>query len=89
MFAVHSLIDAKLKRLDPSVHCSNNSMTLRVKRVKAPHFLVNSGEFCIKSLEYWPTHCVLLELFKCFSNVKQEWDLLLLCPRCPPAVASL
>ncbi|XP_018536935.1 uncharacterized protein LOC108886521 [Lates calcarifer] len=54
---VHSLIDAKLKRLDPSVHCSNNSMTLRVKRVKAPHFLVNSGVGPLTPLSQMPSSC--------------------------------
>lgn len=42
---------AKLKRLNPSVQCGDNQMTLTVNRIKAPHFLVDSGEFYI--LKCW------------------------------------
>ena len=41
----HNLMNAKLKRIDPSVQCSDNLMTLRVKGVRAPHILVDSGRF--------------------------------------------
>lgn len=42
---LHNLMDAKLRHIDPSVQCSDTSMTLKVKRVRAPHFLVDSGRF--------------------------------------------
>ncbi|XP_054640359.1 uncharacterized protein LOC129186286 [Dunckerocampus dactyliophorus] len=38
------VLDAKLKRMDPSVQCRDNAMTLRVTQARVPHFLVDSGE---------------------------------------------
>lgn len=42
---LHPVLDAKLKRMDPTVQCSDTAMTLKVKGVKTPHFLVDSGRF--------------------------------------------
>lgn len=38
-----AVLNAKLKRLDPSVQCSDTAMTLKVKGLRTPHFLVDSG----------------------------------------------
>ncbi|XP_044069963.1 protein PELPK1-like [Siniperca chuatsi] len=54
---LHNLMDAKLKRMDPSVQCSDNLMTLKVKRVRAPHFLVDSGEGPLTPLSQMPSKC--------------------------------
>ncbi|XP_034441959.1 early nodulin-75-like [Hippoglossus hippoglossus] len=53
----HSLMAAKLKRLDPSVQCSDNLMTLKVKRIGAPHILVNSGVGPLTPLPRMPSSC--------------------------------
>ncbi|CAB1432075.1 unnamed protein product [Pleuronectes platessa] len=53
----HSLMAAKLKHLDPSVQCSDNLMTLRVKRRGAPHVLVNSGVGPLTPLSQMPSSC--------------------------------
>ena len=37
-------MNAKLKRMGPLVQCTDDAMTLRVKGVKTPHFLVDNGE---------------------------------------------
>ncbi|XP_010879276.3 uncharacterized protein LOC105016861 isoform X1 [Esox lucius] len=51
-------LDAKLQRLSPTVQCNNDSMTLRVKRGKAPHFLVDGGDGSpVLPLSRMPTHC--------------------------------
>ena len=42
--AWHLLMNAKLKRMGPLVQCTDDAMTLRVKGVKTPHFLVDNGE---------------------------------------------
>lgn len=55
--AWHSVVDAKLKRLNPSVQCSNHSMTLKVKRNGAPSFLVDSGEGPPVPLSNMPSNC--------------------------------
>lgn len=39
------VLNEKLKRMDPSVQCSDTTMTLKVKGVRTPHFLVESGGF--------------------------------------------
>ncbi|XP_029906541.1 uncharacterized protein LOC115358705 [Myripristis murdjan] len=52
----HTVMDAKLKHLNPSVRCSNNSMTLKVKRMRAP-FLVDSGEGPPVPLSHIPSSC--------------------------------
>ncbi|XP_042261952.1 leucine-rich repeat extensin-like protein 5 [Thunnus maccoyii] len=54
--ALHSLMDAKLKRMDPSVQCGDNLMTLKVKQTRAPRFLVDSGEGPIP-LSQMPSSC--------------------------------
>eukprot|EP00064_Thunnus_orientalis_P019719 superscaffoldBa00005058_g19847 len=54
--ALHSLMDAKLKRMDPSVLCGDNLMTLKVKQTRAPRFLVDSGEGPIP-LSQMPSSC--------------------------------
>lgn len=83
----YNLMNAKLKRVDPSVQCSENLMTLRVKGVRAPHILVDSGRFYMWSFFFFFGAKSLFKLF--FANVKQMSDLLLLCPKCPLYVASL
>ncbi|XP_040889505.1 proline-rich protein 36-like [Toxotes jaculatrix] len=54
---LHRLMDAKLNRLDPSVQCSDNSMTLKVKWLRAPHLLVNSGVGPLTPLSQMPSSC--------------------------------
>ncbi|XP_035517305.1 proline-rich protein 36-like [Morone saxatilis] len=54
---LHNLMNAKLKRMDPSVQCSDNLMTLKVKRARAPHFLVDSGEGPLTPLSQMPPKC--------------------------------
>ncbi|TKS71814.1 Proline-rich transmembrane protein 3 [Collichthys lucidus] len=53
----HNLMHAKLKRLDPSVQCSDNLMTLKVRGVRAPHFLVDRGEGHLIPLSQMPPKC--------------------------------
>ncbi|XP_073325063.1 uncharacterized protein [Pagrus major] len=53
----HNLMNAKLKRIDPSVQCSDNLMTLKVKGVRAPHLLVDSGEGPLTPLSQMPSKC--------------------------------
>ncbi|KAJ7999442.1 hypothetical protein DPEC_G00194480 [Dallia pectoralis] len=51
-------LDAKLQRLKPTVRCNNDSMTLRVIRGKAPHFLVDGGDGSpVLPLSRMPTRC--------------------------------
>nr|XP_008280932.1 PREDICTED: vegetative cell wall protein gp1-like [Stegastes partitus] len=50
-------MDAKLKRMDPSVQCSDNLMTLKVRRVRDAHFLVDSGERPLTPLSRMPPKC--------------------------------
>ncbi|KAL0978052.1 hypothetical protein UPYG_G00165340 [Umbra pygmaea] len=51
-------LNAKLQRMLPSVQCSNDSMILRVKRGRTPHFLVDSGDGSpVLPLSRMPTHC--------------------------------
>ncbi|XP_019957091.1 uncharacterized protein [Paralichthys olivaceus] len=54
---LHSLMGAKLKHLDPSVQCSDNLMTLKVRRVGAPHVLVNSGVGPLTPLSRMSSSC--------------------------------
>lgn len=82
-----SLMNAKLKHMDPSVQCSDSLMTLKVKRVRAPHFLVDSGRFHIKSFDFWPIYNSLFKFFF-FPNVKQVGDPLFLSLKCPLNVAT-
>lgn len=42
---LYAVLNAKLKHMDPSVQCSDTAMTLKVKGVRTPHFLVDSGRF--------------------------------------------
>nr|XP_057911176.1 uncharacterized protein LOC131106279 [Doryrhamphus excisus] len=51
------LLDAKLKRMNPSVQCSDNAMTLRVTRARVPHFLVDSGEGTLIPVSKMPSEC--------------------------------
>uniref|UniRef100_A0A672G406 Zona pellucida sperm-binding protein 1/4 Ig-like domain-containing protein n=1 Tax=Salarias fasciatus TaxID=181472 RepID=A0A672G406_SALFA len=53
----HSVMDKKLKRLDPSVQCNNDTMSLKVKRVSAMHFLVDNGEKPLTPLAQMPSKC--------------------------------
>ncbi|XP_055726049.1 uncharacterized protein LOC129815894 [Salvelinus fontinalis] len=51
-------LDAKLQHMGPSVQCSNEAMTLRVKGGRAPHFLVDGGDGSpVFPLSRMPTHC--------------------------------
>uniref|UniRef100_A0AAZ3S6V7 Uncharacterized protein n=1 Tax=Oncorhynchus tshawytscha TaxID=74940 RepID=A0AAZ3S6V7_ONCTS len=51
-------LDAKLQHMGPSVQCSNETMTLRVKGGRAPHFLVDGGDGSpVLPLSRMPTHC--------------------------------
>uniref|UniRef100_A0A4W5QZY9 Zgc:175135 n=1 Tax=Hucho hucho TaxID=62062 RepID=A0A4W5QZY9_9TELE len=51
-------LDAKLQHMGPSVQCSNDAMTLRVKGGRAPHFLVDGGDGSpVFPLSRMPTHC--------------------------------
>uniref|UniRef100_A0A671YK32 Zona pellucida sperm-binding protein 1/4 Ig-like domain-containing protein n=1 Tax=Sparus aurata TaxID=8175 RepID=A0A671YK32_SPAAU len=52
----YNLMNAKLKRVDPSVQCSENLMTLRVKGVRAPHILVDN-ERPLTPLSQMPSIC--------------------------------
>lgn len=45
---LHPVLDAKLKHMDPTVQCSDTAMTLKVKGVRTPHFMVDSGRFYLK-----------------------------------------
>lgn len=42
---LHPVLDTKLKRMDPTVQCSDTAMSLKVKGVRTPHFMVDSGGF--------------------------------------------
>nr|XP_046239694.1 leucine-rich repeat extensin-like protein 5 [Scatophagus argus] len=53
----HNLMDAKLKLMDPSVQCSDNVMTLKLKWARAPHFLVDSGVGPLIPLSQMPSEC--------------------------------
>ncbi|KAF0034902.1 hypothetical protein F2P81_012660 [Scophthalmus maximus] len=55
--ALHSLMESKLKRLDPIVQCRDNLMTLKVKRAGAPYVLVNSGVGLLTPLTQMPSSC--------------------------------
>nr|XP_061788472.1 uncharacterized protein LOC133578232 [Nerophis lumbriciformis] len=55
--AFNSFLNAKLKRMDHSVQCGDDAMTLRVKRVRAPHFLVDSGEGTLIPVSKMPSTC--------------------------------
>uniref|UniRef100_A0A3B5L146 ZP domain-containing protein n=1 Tax=Xiphophorus couchianus TaxID=32473 RepID=A0A3B5L146_9TELE len=52
-----TLHSAKLKRLDPSVNCGSNQMTLSVKRRGTHHFLIDSGEEPLTPLSQVPSTC--------------------------------
>ncbi|KAM7422624.1 hypothetical protein PAMA_010592 [Pampus argenteus] len=54
---LHSSVDAKLKRMDASVQCGDNLMTLKVKQGRAPHILVDSGEGTLIPLSQMPSSC--------------------------------
>lgn len=72
---------AKLKRMDPSVQCRDDLMTLKVKRGAASHFLVDNGGLHIRSWECWPVHRLNFSLILCrrgssyssFSDVLWVW----------------
>ncbi|KAK2874351.1 hypothetical protein Q8A67_021504 [Cirrhinus molitorella] len=51
------LAKAKLRSLGPSVHCSNDSMTLRIPGPRTPHFLVDRGEESPVPLSMMPASC--------------------------------
>ncbi|ROL46116.1 hypothetical protein DPX16_18511 [Anabarilius grahami] len=52
------LAEAKLHRLGPSVHCGNDSMTLRIPgAIRTPHFLVDRGDQSIVPLSEMPARC--------------------------------
>nr|XP_015814211.2 uncharacterized protein LOC107385096 [Nothobranchius furzeri] len=48
---------AKLKLMNPSVQCGNDRMTLTVKRARASHFLVDTGEEPLTPLAQMPSTC--------------------------------
>ncbi|XP_041837020.1 leucine-rich repeat extensin-like protein 1 [Melanotaenia boesemani] len=54
---LQNVLTAKLKRLDPSVECSSSQMTLTVKRIGTPHFLVDNGEVPLTPLSQMPSTC--------------------------------
>uniref|UniRef100_A0A3Q3XSA2 Zona pellucida sperm-binding protein 1/4 Ig-like domain-containing protein n=1 Tax=Mola mola TaxID=94237 RepID=A0A3Q3XSA2_MOLML len=54
---LENLMNTKLKHMDPSVQCSDELMTLKVKRVRAPHFLVDSGEGPLIPFSQMPSKC--------------------------------
>ncbi|XP_056107589.1 uncharacterized protein LOC130085701 [Rhinichthys klamathensis goyatoka] len=51
------LAKAKLRRLGPSVHCGNDSMTLRIPGSRTPHFLVDRGIESPVPLSEMPASC--------------------------------
>ncbi|ROL46118.1 hypothetical protein DPX16_18513 [Anabarilius grahami] len=52
------LAEAKLHRLGPSVHCGNDSMTLRIPgAIRTPHFLIDGGDQSIVPLSEMPARC--------------------------------
>ncbi|KAI2659342.1 hypothetical protein H4Q32_023631 [Labeo rohita] len=51
------LAKAKLRRLGPSVHCSNDSMTLHIPGPRTPHFLVDRGDESPVPLSQMPASC--------------------------------
>uniref|UniRef100_A0A8C5NGX8 Uncharacterized LOC114463705 n=1 Tax=Gouania willdenowi TaxID=441366 RepID=A0A8C5NGX8_GOUWI len=52
-----AMFDEKLKRMAPSVQCSDDEMTLKVKRVSPMHFLVDSGEKPLTPLAGMSSKC--------------------------------
>ncbi|XP_061640218.1 uncharacterized protein LOC133483263 [Phyllopteryx taeniolatus] len=66
-------LNARVKRLDPSVQCSDNSMTLTVKQARVPHFLVDSGEGVLIPVSQIPSRCG-------FSVRRSRRDLLFAAP---------
>ncbi|XP_067287323.1 uncharacterized protein [Pseudorasbora parva] len=51
------LAKAKLQRLGSSVHCANDSMTLRIPGLRMPHFLVDRGDQSPVPLSEMPASC--------------------------------
>ncbi|XP_065098189.1 uncharacterized protein [Paramisgurnus dabryanus] len=51
------LAEAKLKHLRPSVHCGDDTMTLRVPGPRMPHFLVDKGDGTKVPLSEIPASC--------------------------------
>ncbi|XP_073681612.1 uncharacterized protein [Garra rufa] len=64
---------AKLRRLGPSVHCSNDSMTLRIPGPRTPQFMVDRGEESPVPLSKMPASCG-------FSLNRQRRDVSLVAP---------
>ncbi|XP_011612153.1 uncharacterized protein [Takifugu rubripes] len=67
------VLNAKLKRLDPSVQCSDTAMTLKVKGRRTPHFLVDSGEGPLIPFSQMPSSCG-------FSVKRSRRDVTLMAP---------
>ncbi|XP_073681614.1 uncharacterized protein [Garra rufa] len=67
------LAKAKLRRLGPSVHCSNDSMTLRIPGPRTPQFMVDRGEESPVPLSKMPASCG-------FSLNRQRRDISLVAP---------
>ncbi|XP_065098190.1 uncharacterized protein [Paramisgurnus dabryanus] len=55
--AKFNLAEAKLKHLGPSVHCGDDTMTLRVPGPRMPHFLVDKGDGTKVPLSEIPPSC--------------------------------
>ncbi|XP_061689771.1 uncharacterized protein LOC133508077 isoform X2 [Syngnathoides biaculeatus] len=50
-------LNARVKRLDPSVQCSDNTMSLKVKQARVPHFLVDNGDGVLIPVSQIPSRC--------------------------------
>lgn len=66
------VLNAKLKHMDPSVHCSDTAMSVQVKGFRAPRFLVNSGRFHKESFNLLQ---IYKSMIKIVSIIKQVRDL--------------
>uniref|UniRef100_A0AAY4C0M8 Zona pellucida sperm-binding protein 1/4 Ig-like domain-containing protein n=1 Tax=Denticeps clupeoides TaxID=299321 RepID=A0AAY4C0M8_9TELE len=71
----NTLASAKLRQTGSSVHCSGDSMMLRVKGSDAPHFMVERGERGEQpvQLSHLPAHCG-------FSMKRSRRDVVFLAP---------
>lgn len=45
MLAWHEMVESKLRRLNPTVYCGGESMTLRVHGSNLPNFMIDGGGY--------------------------------------------
>lgn len=45
MVAWHKLVESKLRRLNPTVYCGGDAMTLRVQGSVMSNFMIDGGDY--------------------------------------------